>query len=76
MLFICHTGSLNLEGIEDRVDWNKLFESPSNFWTSEIDEIERYFDDQIGEDLPKAMKDEIQAFRLRLGQFDSASLMQ
>lgn len=57
--------ALPLGGIEEDVDLDKLFDLPKEWWKTEIDANEKYLTDQINEDLPKEMLDEIEALRKR-----------
>lgn len=57
-------GSLDLNGIE--VDWHQLFDTPKDFWSSELDNIEQYFKDQLTDDFPEGLKAEMDQFRQRL----------
>nr|XP_023026296.1 phosphoenolpyruvate carboxykinase [GTP]-like isoform X1 [Leptinotarsa decemlineata] len=45
--------SLNLEGIEENIDVKELFDLPKQFWMEEVDSVAKYFDEQVGDDLPK-----------------------
>ena len=45
--------------------WDELFNLPKAFWKAEVDNIEKYLTDQINEDLPIQMMEEIQALRQR-----------
>jgi len=51
----------NLKGLENEssIDWDGMFHVPKSFWLKEVDEIRKYFDDNIGSDLPKEMKTEL-----------------
>ena len=62
-------GSINLDGLENSVDWKALFDLPKDFWVTEVDNIEKYLMDQLNEDLPPEMMKEIQALRQRFGQY-------
>lgn len=42
---------------EESVDMERLFEIRRQFWLDEYDEIKKYFDDQIGKDLPQEISD-------------------
>lgn len=57
-----------MEGLENPVDWNELFDLPKEFWMTEVDNIEKYLTDQINEDLPPEMLKEIQDLRQRFSQ--------
>ncbi|XP_046461281.1 phosphoenolpyruvate carboxykinase, cytosolic [GTP]-like [Daphnia pulex] len=67
--FIPKKGSINMEGLENPVDWNELFDLPKDFWMTEVDNIEKYLTDQINEDLPPEMLKEIQDLRQRFSQY-------
>ncbi|KAK2724535.1 hypothetical protein QYM36_001137 [Artemia franciscana] len=60
-------GSINLEGLPDPINWEELFELPEDFWRREMNDIETYFNQQIGEDLPPAIREEIENQKKRLG---------
>jgi len=53
-------GSLNLEGLKEEVDMQELFSLPRDFWTQEVNEIEKYFRQQVSEDLPNEIANELQ----------------
>lgn len=58
-------GSLNISGLND-VDMKQLFSVPKDFWTEEVEEIKKYFDEQVNDDLPQAVTDELNALRERV----------
>lgn len=58
-----------MDGLEDPVDWKQLFDLPKDFWMAEINNIEKYLTDQINEDLPQEMMEEIENFRQRFSQY-------
>lgn len=58
-----------MEGLENPIDWNELFDLPKDFWMTEVDNIEKYLTDQINEDLPPEMLKEIQDLRKRFSQY-------
>jgi len=60
------TGSINEEGLKDSVDWRQLFHISKTFWESEVDNIEKYFTEQINEDVPPEIIEEIKSLRQRL----------
>ncbi|CAH1268850.1 PCK1 [Branchiostoma lanceolatum] len=53
-------GSLNLEGLKEAVDMQELFSLPRDFWTQEVKEIEKYFSQQVNDDLPNEIANELQ----------------
>ena len=50
---------------EECVDMERLFEYRKQFWLDELDEIEKYFNDQINEDLPQRIRDQLNKLRER-----------
>ena len=61
--FIPKEGSINLTGLNQGVDMQQLFNLPQDFWLHECDEIAKYFDDQVGDDLPEEVAKQL--FELR-----------
>ena len=51
------------------MDWEQLFDLPHDFWQAEVDNIEQYLTDQINEDLPPEMMQEILALAKRISKF-------
>lgn len=51
--------SLNLEGLSEKIDLDELFSLPKEFWQKEVAELRKYLDDQVNEDLPKAILEEL-----------------
>ncbi len=64
------SGSIDLEGLDEPVDWDQLFQQPKDFWNTEAADIEKYFTDQFNEDLPDEMLQEIQALKKRINRTD------
>jgi len=44
--------SMNLDGLEDTVDWDELFSLPKDYWMEDIAETKKFLDEQVGCDLP------------------------
>lgn len=51
--------SLNLDGLTESVDVNALFDIPKEFWVDEIAAFRKYLDEQVGEDVPDTIHQEI-----------------
>ncbi|XP_018332912.1 phosphoenolpyruvate carboxykinase [GTP] [Agrilus planipennis] len=60
--------SLNLDGLKSKVNTKELFYLPKDFWANEVNEIEKYFDEQVNEDLPEKVKRELEALRKRISE--------
>lgn len=59
-------GALRTDGLSAPVNMAELFSQPKDFWLQETNEIEEYFEKQVGADLPKKISDELDALKLRL----------
>ncbi len=64
--FIPKQGSLNTDGLKDSVDWNELFSLPKQFWQEEVTDLENYFSEQFGNDLPNTIAEELQNLKQRV----------
>ncbi|KAK8376401.1 hypothetical protein O3P69_009798 [Scylla paramamosain] len=60
-------GSLNLAGLEDHnIDMDELFRLPKDFWTQEVRDIATYFDQQVGDDLPNEVREQLKMLEKRV----------
>lgn len=50
--FIPKPNSLNVEGLKENIDMTELFDLPKDFWIEEAAAIDKYFQEQVGSDLP------------------------
>lgn len=64
--YIPKMDSLNLSGLKEQVDLDALFKLEKDFWTQETQEIQNYFDEQVGEDLPAAIQQELKKLEQRV----------
>ncbi|CAG9124780.1 unnamed protein product [Plutella xylostella] len=60
--YVPRDGCLNTEGL-GAIDMKQLFSIPQDFWMKEADAIEKYFKEEVGEDLPKEMWEELNKLR-------------
>ncbi|XP_065171307.1 phosphoenolpyruvate carboxykinase [GTP]-like isoform X1 [Atheta coriaria] len=58
--------TLNLEGMEEDVNMDELFDIPKAFWEEEAQSIDKYFKEQVGEDLPAAIDAELKNLKNRI----------
>lgn len=54
----------NLPGGE--LNTKELFSIPIDFWKTEVQDIQRYFDDQVGDDLPFEIANELHQLKIRI----------
>jgi phosphoenolpyruvate carboxykinase (GTP) len=59
--------SFNLNGL-DKINWDELFSVPKQFWSQEATEIKKYFENNLGTDLPKQITTEVENLEQRLKQ--------
>jgi len=48
-------GSVNLDGMGCKVNWDELFHLPKDYWMEDIAETRNFLDEQVGCDLPIAL---------------------
>ncbi|KAJ9597971.1 hypothetical protein L9F63_011172 [Diploptera punctata] len=58
--------SLRLDGLNENINLTELFSVPKDFWLKETEDIERYFTEQVGEDIPEAITRELHSLRQRI----------
>jgi len=59
-------GALNVNDLEDEVNMKELFSLPKEFWQQEVKDIRKYFDEQVGDDLPNEIMDELKKLEKRV----------
>jgi phosphoenolpyruvate carboxykinase (GTP) len=52
-------GSIDMSGLEQEVDEDALFDLSKEFWQAEVKELGKYFEEQVGEDLPASIRQEL-----------------
>ncbi|XP_068119623.1 phosphoenolpyruvate carboxykinase, cytosolic [GTP]-like [Hyperolius riggenbachi] len=65
--YIPAEGSLNLKGLRD-INMEELFDISKDFWEDEVEDIRKYFDDQVNADLPYEIEGELVSLEERLKQ--------
>lgn len=63
--YIPKRNALRLDGLKD-VDYDKLFDIPKDFWLQEVASIRKYFDEQVGADLPAEIGRQLDQLEQRL----------
>ena len=59
-------GSINLQGLA--IDWDQLMSIPKDYWTADIQETLNWLDGQLGDDLPKDIREQIEQQKQRISQ--------
>ncbi len=57
--------TLNVDGLGD-LQLDEIFSTPKDFWLEEVREVRQYFNDQVGDSIPKEIMTELDALRDRL----------
>uniref|UniRef100_A0A8I3VVS5 Phosphoenolpyruvate carboxykinase, cytosolic [GTP] n=1 Tax=Callithrix jacchus TaxID=9483 RepID=A0A8I3VVS5_CALJA len=65
--YIPKEGALNLKGL-GHVNTMELFSISKEFWEKEVEDIEKYLEEQVNEDLPCEIEREILALKQRISQ--------
>lgn len=60
--------ALNFNGLEQEINTNELFSIPKDFWLQEVKDIEKYFEEQVGHDLPAEIALELSNLKQRIEQ--------
>ena len=63
--FIPKNDTINTEGL-GTLNMQELFSIPKDYWLDECQSLRQYYDEQLGEDLPQAVRDELDALVSRL----------
>jgi len=66
--YIPDAQSLNLEGMTDSVDLEQLFSLDQEFWQREVQDVRRYFDTQVNDDLPNEVARQLDLLEHRVNQ--------
>jgi len=64
--FIPSDGEISLEGLEEPVDLQELFSVPKQFWLDEVNELRKYFKEQVGSSLPSEITKQLNELESRL----------
>lgn len=59
-------GALKLDGMNSNVDFDELFSIKKDFWEKEVEEIQKFFGDQVGKDLSSEIQEEISDLKKRI----------
>lgn len=56
---------LKLDGLNPKPDIHSLLSLPPDFWKKEVEELKHYFNEQLPEDFPPQMQEELKQLELR-----------
>ncbi|XP_068700852.1 phosphoenolpyruvate carboxykinase [GTP], mitochondrial-like [Montipora foliosa] len=63
--YIPKPDAIDITGLGD-IDMDKLLHIPKDYWLEECKRLREYYDEQLGDDLPQAVLDELNALEERL----------
>ncbi|XP_074646876.1 phosphoenolpyruvate carboxykinase, cytosolic [GTP]-like isoform X2 [Tubulanus polymorphus] len=66
--YVPKADSINMNGYDGSCDLPQLFHVPKDFWKQEVKEIRKYFDEQVPDDLPPKVGEELNALEDRVGK--------
>ena len=58
--------AIALSGLNEKVDMKELFSIPRDFWLEEVKAIRKYFDEQVNDDLPPEVAQELNSLEQRI----------
>uniref|UniRef100_A0A8C8RWN2 phosphoenolpyruvate carboxykinase (GTP) n=1 Tax=Pelusios castaneus TaxID=367368 RepID=A0A8C8RWN2_9SAUR len=63
--YVPQEGALNLQGLA-KVDFQELFSLPKAFWEQEVREVRKYLTEQVSDDLPREVMQELEGLESRV----------
>lgn len=57
---------LNLDGLKEPVKHDEIFRIDRQFWLEEVDQLRKYFDEQVGRDLPAEVSNQLEQLKKRV----------
>ncbi|XP_049817277.1 phosphoenolpyruvate carboxykinase [GTP]-like isoform X2 [Aethina tumida] len=60
--------AINLTGLKEEINMKELFALPKDFWLEETYAIDKYFQEQVGMDLPEAISAELKNLKKRINE--------
>ena len=60
------TDAIRLDGLKEEIDMEALFNLPKEMWQQEVHDIRKYFEEQVSEDLPAEIMEELQNLEKRV----------
>lgn len=55
-----------MSGLPNPIDWDELFGLHRDFWLEDVAETKNYLDDQLGDELPEAIRTELNAIECQI----------
>ncbi|XP_073986630.1 phosphoenolpyruvate carboxykinase [GTP]-like isoform X3 [Rhodnius prolixus] len=58
--------AISMSGLKEKPDMHELLSVPSDFWKKEVEQLEKYFNEQLPQDLPEEMRKQLKDLKERL----------
>eukprot|EP00111_Clytia_hemisphaerica_P024730 TCONS_00072895-protein len=71
--YLPENDALDLNGLDEDLNMKELMSVPTDYWMEQLDDIEKYYNQQFGEDIPQQLWDEVHSFRERLTKSPTAA---
>lgn len=62
--YIPKKDTINIDGLGN-LDMEELLSVPKDYWMEQLEDLKKYYEDQLGEDLPKPIWDEFHSLKER-----------
>lgn len=59
-------GTIDLSGLNEEVNMEELMSVPTDYWLEQLDDLEKYYNEQFGSDLPEGIWEQFNALKQRL----------
>ena len=63
--YVPKDGTIDLSGL-DKLNMKEIMSVPKDYWLDQLDDLEKYYNDQFGSDLPQGIWEQFHAFKKRL----------
>ena len=62
-------GSIDISGLGD-INMKELMSTPKAYWIAQLNDLQKYYEDEFLNDLPTELWDELKKFRQRIEQLE------
>lgn len=66
--YVPTAGAINMDGLSEDIDMQELFHLPKEFWQSEVEELRKYFEDQVNDDMPVEVNNQLNSLSERISK--------
>ncbi|XP_014675089.1 PREDICTED: phosphoenolpyruvate carboxykinase, cytosolic [GTP]-like [Priapulus caudatus] len=66
--YVPKPGTIDMSSLKDDVDMEGLFTLPKKFWQAEVAELRNYFEEQVNDDMPVEMNNQLNSLAERISK--------